>query len=88
MSLQVRIPFLVAAATLTIFDPGVANADDEASQEREAEVVVTGTHIRGLPKEYVASPVFTVQSGRHRAGGFGLPSRNTCSRSRRTSRAI
>lgn len=72
MSFQIRIPFLVAATAINLLCMNPANADDEAAEaskhdastesqaaEPEQEVVVTGTHIRGLPREYVASPVFT-----------------------------
>jgi iron complex outermembrane recepter protein len=40
-------------------DPRREASTDSSEAEREQEVVVTGTHIRGLPREYVASPVFT-----------------------------
>jgi len=65
----------VAAATLSLvaFDPVIAAEPMPTSgpEEKTEEVVVTGTHIRGLPKEYVASPVFTHTQADIEQSGFG-----------------
>ena len=50
-------------------DRSEEEGDNSAGEEESGEIVVTGSLIRGLPKEYMASPVFThgradiVQSG-------------------------
>lgn len=64
---------LLAVAALLSCDIGSAGAQERVPESNDdvEEVVVTGTNMRGLPREYVASPVFTYSSKEMEQSGLG-----------------
>src|SRR5690606_18753883 len=49
----------------------MSQEDSEEKRQKIDEIVVTGTTIRGLPREYVASPVYSYSSKDREASGLG-----------------
>ena len=62
----------ITAAASTLFTASATAQEREHSDENDVEeVVVTGTNMRGLPREYVASPVFTYSAKEMEQSGLG-----------------
>ncbi|MBL8270971.1 TonB-dependent receptor plug domain-containing protein [Steroidobacter sp.] len=64
---------LMATTALLAFDTNAAEPQELRAdgEENVEEVVVTGTNMRGLPREYIASPVFTYSAKDMEESGLG-----------------